>query len=200
MKKFIFLITFFCVSFIGKGQSEPDNVNSGFNIPARENYLSDKADLFSASEETSIIKMADSIYNARKIRYQFLTVPAGYLLGDSLLFDKYSNEVEKIWPAANDEFRILFIGCKELKIATVKIGGNFNVVGRPDVQKAISRNLKLKDAGKFTKEDENVLTSFSADLNKTIKAAGFTELKITGKYYESIIAFMRLSSDGKLLF
>jgi len=200
MKKFIFLITFFCVSFIGKGQSEPDKVNSGFNIPARENYLSDKADLFSASEKTSIIKMADSIYNARKIRYQFLTVPAGYLLGDSLLFDKYSNEVEKIWPAANDEFRILFIMCKELKIANLKIGGNFNVVGRPDVQQAISRNLKLKDAGKFTKEDENVLISFSGDLNKTIKAAGFNELKISGKYYESMMAFMRLSSDGKLLF
>jgi hypothetical protein len=193
-----FILLWFSIN--GQGQSVPEKAEPGFIIPARENYLSDKADLFSETQETDIIKIADSIYNVRKIRYQFLTVPAKYLLGDSLLFDTYASEVEKIWPAANDEFRILFISCKDLKISNLKFGGNFTIVGRPDVQQAISRNLHLKDAGKFTKADENVMMSFSADLNKTIKAAGFTELKITGKYYESIIAFMRLSSDGKLLF
>jgi hypothetical protein len=69
MKKFIFLITFFSLSFICRGQNDTDKVNSGFIIPARENYLSDKADLFSTSEEAAILKMADSIYTARKIRY-----------------------------------------------------------------------------------------------------------------------------------
>jgi hypothetical protein len=200
MKHSLPFFILFWFSNNGLGQSVPEKAESGFIIPARENYLSDKADLFSETQEIDIIKIADSIYNARKIRYQFLTVPAEYLLGDSLLFDKYSSEVEKIWPAANDEFRILFISCKDLKISNLKFGGNFNIVGRSDVQQAISRNLHLQDAGKFTKADENVMMSFSSDLNKTIKVAGFTELKITGKYYESIIAFMRLSSDGKLLF
>jgi hypothetical protein len=200
MKKFIFLMLFFCVLIECQGQNATDKVDSGFIIPPRENYLSDKADLFSDAEEAGLIKMADSIFNARKIRYQILTVPAHFLLGDSLLLDKYSNEVEKVWPAAQDEFRILFVCCKDLKKATVKLGGNFVVVGKPDVQQAISRNLKLKDAGKFTKTDENVLISFSADLNKTFQAAGFPELRTTGKYYESLMAFMRLSSDGSLLF
>jgi hypothetical protein len=200
MNKLLLIILSFSISQVSMTQEAPVKKVSGFNIPVRQNYLSDKAEMFTEEEEKGIQQMADSIYRARKIRFQFLTVPKGYFMGDSLLFDQYAEEADKIWIAASDEFRVLFILCPEIKKSNLKMAGNFTIVGKQNVQQAISRSLKLKDAGEFTKADQQVLEVFSKDINMTVKSAGLSESKITGKYYEGLIAFMQLSCKSSILF